>query len=84
MRRPATDAVAGREHSGRGSSGSIDEITRPPRERVERACNLQHWSDFPRGGHFAALEEPDLLVEDIRAFFRPLRGQQASGSGRVE
>ena len=28
---------------------------------------------MPRGGHFAALEVPDLLVEDIRAFFRPLR-----------
>ena len=49
------------------------EITRPPREWVERAFNLTHWSDFPRGGHFAALEEPELLVEDIRSFFRPLR-----------
>ena len=39
----------------------------------ERACNLQHWSDLPSGGHFAALEEPAALVEDIRAFFRPLR-----------
>jgi hypothetical protein len=28
---------------------------------------------MPRGGHFAALEEPELLAEDIRAFFRPLR-----------
>jgi hypothetical protein len=28
---------------------------------------------MPRGGHFAALEEPGLLAEDIRAFFRPLR-----------
>ena len=49
------------------------EISRPPREWVERAANLTHYSDFPRGGHFAALEEPELLVEDIRAFFRPLR-----------
>ena len=49
------------------------ELTRPPREWVERAYNLQQWSEFPRGGHFAALEEPELLVEDIRAFFRPLR-----------
>ncbi len=49
------------------------ELTRPPREWVERACNLQHWSDLPSGGHFAALEEPAALVEDIRAFFRPLR-----------
>lgn len=49
------------------------EITRPPREWVERACNLQRWADLPRGGHFAALEEPEALVEEIRAFFRPLR-----------
>ncbi len=52
------------------------EITRPPRTWVERAFNLTHWSDFDRGGHFAALEEPELLVEDIRAFFRPLRKQK--------
>ena len=50
------------------------ELTRPPREWVERAYNLQRWSEFPRGGHFAALEEPEPLVDDIRAFFRPLRG----------
>ena len=49
------------------------EVTKAPREWVERAYNLQRWSEFPRGGHFAALEEPELLVDDIRAFFRPLR-----------
>ena len=32
-----------------------------------------HWSDFDTGGHFPAMEAPDLLVDDIRAFFRPLR-----------
>ena len=45
----------------------------PPREWVERGYNLQGWTEFPSGGHFAAMEEPDLLVQDIRAFFRPLR-----------
>lgn len=45
----------------------------PPREWVERAFNLRRYTTMPRGGHFAALEEPDLLVDDIRAFFRPLR-----------
>lgn len=49
------------------------EITRPPREWVERIYDLRRWSEFPRGGHFAALEEPELLVEDVRAFFRGLR-----------
>lgn len=45
----------------------------PPRDWVERGYNVQRWTEFPTGGHFAAMEEPDLLVDDIRAFFRPLR-----------
>ncbi len=45
----------------------------PPREWIERAFNLRRHTVMPSGGHFAALEEPELLVEDIRAFFRPLR-----------
>lgn len=49
------------------------ELPMPPRSWVERAFNLKHWSSLPRGGHFAALEVPELLAEDIRAFFRPLR-----------
>ena len=48
-------------------------IAQAPRSWVERACNLVHWSEFDRGGHFAALEEPELLVQDIRDFFRSLR-----------
>jgi pimeloyl-ACP methyl ester carboxylesterase len=43
------------------------------RERTAEDCNLVHWSEFDRGGHFAAFEEPDLVVEDLRTFFRPLR-----------
>jgi pimeloyl-ACP methyl ester carboxylesterase len=50
------------------------EISRPPREWGERSFNVQRWTEMPHGGHFAALEEPALLAEDIRAFFRPLRG----------
>jgi hypothetical protein len=34
---------------------------------------IGHWTEYDRGGHFAALEVPDLLVEDLRTFFRPLR-----------
>lgn len=49
------------------------EISRPPREWAERSYNVQQWTVMPSGGHFAALEEPELLVEDIRSFFRPLR-----------
>ena len=49
------------------------EISRPPREWGERSYNLQSWTPMPSGGHFAALEEPQILAEDIRRFFRPLR-----------
>ena len=44
-----------------------------PRSWVERGYNLQRWTEMPSGGHFAAAEEPELLAEDIREFFRPLR-----------
>jgi pimeloyl-ACP methyl ester carboxylesterase len=46
------------------------EISRPPREWAERSYNVCRWTEMPRGGHFAALEEPELLAQDIRAFFR--------------
>ena len=49
------------------------DISHPPREWAERFFNVQRWTEMPRGGHFAAMEEPGLLVEDLRAFFRPLR-----------
>ena len=45
----------------------------PPRPWVERGYNVQRWTEMPRGGHFGAAEEPELLAEDIRAFFRGLR-----------
>lgn len=44
-----------------------------PREWAERCYNLGRWTEMPTGGHFAALEEPELLVADIRAAFRALR-----------
>ncbi|SEG75380.1 Pimeloyl-ACP methyl ester carboxylesterase [Thermomonospora echinospora] len=42
------------------------------RRFAEKAHNIVHWSEFDRGGHFAALEAPDLLAGDIREFFRTL------------
>jgi pimeloyl-ACP methyl ester carboxylesterase len=42
------------------------------RRYAEQANNIVHWSDFETGGHFAALETPDLLVQDVRAFFAAL------------
>ncbi|MGD1094287.1 MAG: epoxide hydrolase family protein [Bryobacteraceae bacterium] len=44
-----------------------------PRTVVERNYNLVHYTKMPQGGHFAALEQPQLLVQDLRAFFRTLR-----------
>ena len=41
--------------------------------RLKRSYNVQHWTDMPSGGHFAALEEAVRLVEDIMDFFRGLR-----------
>lgn len=49
------------------------ELIPPPRVVVERALNIAQWTDMPKGGHFAAFEQPDLLAADIRSFFRPLR-----------
>ena len=49
------------------------EISRPPREWGERSYNVCRWTEMPRGGHFAALEQPQALAEDVRRFFRALR-----------
>lgn len=45
----------------------------PPREWIECCYDVARWTDIPCGGHFAALEEPELLAGDIRAFFGALR-----------
>jgi microsomal epoxide hydrolase len=50
------------------------EILRPPRSLAEKMyADIRRWSVMPRGGHFAALEQPELLAREIREFFRPLR-----------
>jgi microsomal epoxide hydrolase len=49
------------------------EILHPPRAWAERVYDIRRWTVMPAGGHFAALEEPEALAEDVRAFFRPLR-----------
>lgn len=54
------------------------EINVPPRAWVERATGqpLFHWTEFPKGGHFAALETPDLLVQDVRACSRKVKAER--------
>jgi microsomal epoxide hydrolase len=59
------------------------DISQPPREWAERFFNVQRWTQMPSGGHFAAMEEPELLVRDIRAFFRPLRSRVGLGDARL-
>jgi epoxide hydrolase len=49
------------------------EIAPPIRRFAELSNNIVHWSEFDRGGHFAAMEVPDLLTGDIRQFFRQFR-----------
>jgi pimeloyl-ACP methyl ester carboxylesterase len=51
------------------------EIVRPPRSLAARTySDIRRWTVMPRGGHFAAMEQPQALAEEVRAFFRPLRG----------
>ena len=42
----------------------------PPKSWAERAYNLTRWNDMPRGGHFAAMEVPELFVDEVRAWAR--------------
>jgi pimeloyl-ACP methyl ester carboxylesterase len=48
----------------------------PVRSWVEKFLDVRQWTEMPRGGHFAALEQPELLAADVRQFFRPLRTAQ--------
>jgi pimeloyl-ACP methyl ester carboxylesterase len=50
-------------------------LPHPPRELAERFYQVERWTEFPRGGHFPAIEEPRLLAEELRAFFRTRRGR---------
>jgi microsomal epoxide hydrolase len=49
------------------------ELIRAPRSWVESHFDVRQWTEMPRGGHFAAMEQPELLVRDVRSFFRGLR-----------
>ena len=49
------------------------ELYQPPRVWADRQYNITRWTRFEKGGHFAALEQPVALVDDVRAFFRTVR-----------
>jgi pimeloyl-ACP methyl ester carboxylesterase len=59
--------------STRGVALFPKDISPPPREWAERFFNVQRWTEMTRGGHFAAMEQPEALAEDIRTWFRAFR-----------
>jgi pimeloyl-ACP methyl ester carboxylesterase len=56
------------------------EMVRIPRAWIEQRYHLVRWTDMPRGGHFAALEAPDLFVDDLRGFAKTLRSGERVGA----
>jgi pimeloyl-ACP methyl ester carboxylesterase len=50
-----------------------NEVILQPRRWAERYYNLKRWTKMSRGGHFAPMEQPEEMVAELRAFFRPLR-----------
>ena len=66
--RPATAPV--------GYAAFPHEMIRPPREFAQGSfTDIRRWTEFDKGGHFAAMEQPEALAVDVRAFFRDLRGE---------
>lgn len=71
----------GRSRQGRtidiptGYAEFAREILRPPRSVAARTyTDLRRWTTMPKGGHFAAMEQPDALAREVQEFFRTLRG----------
>ena len=57
-----------------GVALTLEPVQRAPRVWVERVySDIRHWTEFDHGGHFLALEDPEILARDLREFFRPLR-----------
>lgn len=53
------------------------ELPLPPRAYISRGFNVVHWTNMPRGGHFAAMEQPELLANDIRNFFKSINAERS-------
>lgn len=58
------------------------DISSPPREYAERFFNVYRWTEMPRGGHFAAMEQPELLAQDIRKSFASMLNERSVIDGR--
>jgi pimeloyl-ACP methyl ester carboxylesterase len=72
-RHPTTPPLPGRIETPTACADFPAEIIWSPRRWLEARYNITRWTPMPRGGHFAALEQPQLLVDDVRAFFRTVR-----------
>jgi len=73
QRHVKTGAFSTRTETPVGCAIFPKELSIPPRKWAEGRFNVTHWTEMPSGGHFAAMEEPELLVEDLRKFFGTLR-----------
>ena len=72
-RHPLSPPVPRRVEAPTACADFPKEIIWSPRRWLEPRFNITRWTTMPRGGHFAALEQPQLLVDDVRAFFRTVR-----------
>lgn len=72
-RHPTTAPVPGKIAAPMACADFPKEIIWSPRRYLEARYNITRWTEMPKGGHFAAMEQPQLLVDDIRAFFRSIR-----------
>ncbi len=75
--RAPTSGPIGRIEVPTGAAIFPYELFITPRKWAEASYNITHWTEMPRGGHFAAMEQPELFVEDLRTFFRPLRSGES-------
>jgi microsomal epoxide hydrolase len=73
MRAGQFQPIAERIEVPTGAAIFPKETVKSPRPWAEAAWNLKRWTVMPKGGHFAALEVPELLVDDVRAFYQDLR-----------
>jgi pimeloyl-ACP methyl ester carboxylesterase len=72
-RHPLAPAAPRRVETPTACADFPREVIWSPRRWLEPRYNITRWTEMPRGGHFAAMEQPELLVADVRAFFRGLR-----------
>jgi microsomal epoxide hydrolase len=70
--RPTASQARGKISVPTGFARFPAEFSAPPREVLERVFNLVHYTEQPRGGHFAAMEQPDLWANDVARFFSSL------------